>query len=60
MVFYSAKDIVSITGLSVSSANRIIQDINKRLREQGYLTIRGKVLKSAFENAFGNITKDIE
>jgi hypothetical protein len=57
-MFYRAKDIAAITGLSLSSANRIIQNINKRLRDQGYLTLKGKVLKTAFESAFGEITEE--
>lgn len=60
MEFYSAKDIAKITGLTTGSASRIIQDINKRLRDQGYMTLKGKVSKSAFEKAFGITTKDSE
>ena len=53
MEFIRAREIQKITGLSFSSANRIIQKINAELREQGYLTLKGKVPKQIFEERFG-------
>lgn len=58
MEFYSAKDIVKFTGLSVGRASAIIQEINKDLRDQGYRTIKGRVSKHAFEKAYGKVDLD--
>lgn len=53
MQFYTAKDIASITGNSISWSKLILQHLNKQLRDQGFLTIKGKVPKQYFLEAFG-------
>lgn len=57
MQFIRAKEIRQITGLSLGSANRIIQKINNELKEQGYLTLRGQVPREIFEERFGGKKK---
>ena len=57
MQFIRAKEIQKITGLSPSSANRIIQKINNELKEQGYLTLKGQIPREIFEERFGGKRK---
>lgn len=53
MEFYTAKDIVGLTGNSMCWARKTLQMLNNRLKDQGYLTIKGRVPKKLFEEAFG-------
>ncbi len=53
MEFLDAIKIAKITGLSKSRASAIIQDINRGLRDKGFKTIKGRVLKTEFEQTFG-------
>lgn len=49
----TASDIMDILGISKSSAYRTIIELNKKLEEQGYRTIRGKIsTKFFFENYY--------
>lgn len=41
--FMTAQDVADYMGISLSKAYQIIQQLNKELREKGYLTIAGKV-----------------
>jgi len=41
--FLTAQDVADYMGISVSKAYKIIQSLNKELRDEGYLTIAGKV-----------------
>ncbi len=48
-VFYKAKDVSSILGISRSSAYRIIKRLNDELSKLGMITISGKVSRKYFE-----------
>lgn len=41
--FYRVDDIKEILGISTSKAYKIIQQLNKELREKGYIAIAGRV-----------------
>lgn len=47
--FLDVKDIVEYMGVSTSMAYRIIHQLNDELKEQGYLTVSGKVSRIYFE-----------
>ncbi len=47
--FVTAKEIAEVMGVSVGKAYGIIRELNAQLREQGYLTIAGKVNRRFFE-----------
>ena len=46
--FLTATDVAAYLGISVSKAYRIIREMNSELRENGYLTMAGKVSSSYF------------
>jgi transposase len=47
--FLNAEYVATILGVSVSSAYRIIRELNKELDNQGKITIAGKISKRYFE-----------
>ncbi len=47
--FVTAKEIAEVMGVSVGKAYGIIRELNAQLREQGYLTVAGKVNRRFFE-----------
>ena len=47
--FIKAEEIAEILEISVPHAYRLIQQMNKELKEHGYITIAGKVSRSYFE-----------
>ena len=46
--FLTASDVAACLGISVSKAYRIIRELNTELKDQGYLTMAGKVSSSYF------------
>lgn len=46
--FLNAADVAAYLGISVSKAYRIIRGMNAELKNQGYLTMAGKVSSSYF------------
>lgn len=51
--FYSANDLAKITGNSLAWGRKTLQLLNNRLKDQGFLTIKGRVPSQVFEQAFG-------
>lgn len=47
--FLSAQDIMAIMGISQSQAYLVIRNLNEKLKQDGYLTVRGKVSRRYFE-----------
>lgn len=47
--FIGAKEIAEILGVSESKAYSVIRDLNKELKEMGYITITGKVSRVFFQ-----------
>ena len=47
--FLNANDVAGCLDVSVSMAYKVIRQLNKELKEAGYITISGKVNKTYFE-----------
>ena len=50
--FYKVNDIKEILGISDSKAYKIIQQLNKELKEKGYITIAGRVPIKYFKEKY--------
>ena len=50
--FYNVEDIMRITGWKQAKSYQVMSMINKKLKAQGKLTLKGRVLKTAFEAQF--------
>lgn len=50
--FYKVDDIKEILGISESKAYKIIQQLNKELKEKGYITIAGRVPAKYFKEKY--------
>lgn len=48
-MFLGVKDVMEIMGISESKAYEVIRRLNNQLKEEGYLTISGKVSRAYFE-----------
>lgn len=51
--YINAKQVQSICGVSETKSYLIIKELNDELKEQGFITIRGKVLRSYFNKRIG-------
>ena len=47
--YYKVTDVMALLECSESFAYKVMAEINAELKEQGYITVRGKVPKSYFE-----------
>ncbi len=47
--FMTASDVAEYLGVSTSMAYKIIQQLNRELKEKGFITIAGKVSRAFFE-----------
>lgn len=50
--FMKVDDVARELGISVSHAYKIMQRLNKELKEQGYMTIAGRVNRKYFMEKF--------
>lgn len=50
--YYNAEDIARLTGKSVSTAYKIMQQLNQELKSKGYLIINGRIPKKYFSERF--------
>ncbi|WP_206155044.1 transcriptional regulator [Clostridium muellerianum] len=50
IMFYTAKDVSKILGISETSAYRIIKKLNNELLSKEYIVIPGKISKKYFES----------
>ena len=59
-LFMTADEIVEIMGVAKPTAYQLIRELNKELKEKGYITIQGKVSTQYFYERCGliNVTKD--
>lgn len=48
--FLTAKDVSATLGVSMSMAYKIIRDLNDKLKEDGYITVSGKISRRYFES----------
>ena len=51
--YINAKPVQSICGVTETKSYLIIKKLNDELKEQGFITIRGKVLRSYFNKRIG-------
>ena len=52
--FIGAKEVAEILGVSEGKAYSVIRDLNKELKERGYITVTGKVSRVFFsERVYG-------
>lgn len=51
--YITAKQVQAICGVSETKSYLIIKELNNELKEQGFITIRGKVLRSYFNKRIG-------
>lgn len=47
--FVTAKEVAEVMGVSEGKAYAVIRELNAQLKDQGYLTISGKVSRKFFE-----------
>lgn len=47
-IFYKAEEVAEILDVSKPTAYKIIQSINQRMKDEGYITIAGRVNKDYF------------
>ena len=50
--FLTKEDVSAILGVSGSNACKIIADLNRELESKGYLTVKGKVVATYFEERY--------
>lgn len=50
--FYKVNDIQELLGISLSKAYKIIQQLNKELKNKGYITIAGRVPIKYFKEKY--------
>ena len=50
--YLKVDDVMELTGVSQSKAYKIIQLLNKELKEKGYITIAGQVPKKFFSEKY--------
>ncbi|WP_243447578.1 transcriptional regulator [Clostridium tetani] len=50
--FYKVNDIKEILGISESKAYKVIQQLNRELKEMGYITIAGRVPIKYFKEKY--------
>lgn len=48
-----ANEIAETLGVKESTARKIIQRLNRELREKGYITVNGRVSREYFKERYG-------
>ena len=57
--FWNARDVATYLDVSESMAYKIIQKLNKEMKEKGYITIAGKINRRYFlERVYGEDEDD--
>jgi hypothetical protein len=51
-IYYTAEDVSIMLGISVGTSYRIIRNLNKELRAQGFIVIAGKLPIKYFEEKY--------
>ena len=47
--YYTAKEVAEMLGICVSSAYKVIRQLNTELNDKGYITVTGKVSRAYFD-----------
>lgn len=56
--FYMVDDVVNMLNVSAATAYRIIHNLNEELKQQGYITIAGRVPTKFFDQRFYSGNQD--
>ena len=48
-LMYSAQEVAKMLSISASTAYKLIQELNEELKQQGKITIRGKISRRYFD-----------
>lgn len=48
-LMYSAQDVAKMLSVSASKAYKLIQELNEELKQQGKITVRGKISRRYFD-----------
>ena len=56
-IYYSAKEVANMLGVSEASAYNIIKKLNMELEKKGYIFVRGKISKVYFNEKFYGLDK---
>ena len=51
-LFYSAKEVASMLGVSIGKSYKIIKELNENLEKQGYIVIAGKIPRKYFNEYY--------
>lgn len=51
-IYYTAEDISEMLGISMGTSYRIIRNLNKDLKEKGFIVIAGKLPIKYFEEKY--------
>ena len=51
-LFYSAKEVQEILGVSRGKAYKVVRELNEQLEQRGFIVIAGKVPKQFFQEHF--------
>lgn len=55
-IYYTAKDVAAILGVSQGHSYKLIHKMNEELSEKGYLFVAGKVPVQYFKERFYGVT----
>lgn len=59
--YLNATDVATYMGISIPTAYKIMQKLNKELSKNGYVTVAGRVPKTFFlEKTYGGISHGVE
>lgn len=58
-VYYSAKDIIALTGCPRTKAYEVIAQLNAELEEKGFITFKGRTPRRYAEERL-NITREVQ
>lgn len=56
-IFMNGQEVAAALGVSVATAYRIIQRLNRELNNKGFITMRGKVSRQYFGERFYDADK---
>ena len=51
-LYYDVEEISEMLGISVSTAYKIMREMNSELKKRGYIVIAGKIPKAYFEKRY--------
>ena len=58
-IYYNAKEVATMLGVSMGKAYKILREMNKDLAGKGFLTIAGKIPVEYFKEKWYGGTKEV-